>query len=167
MAVYAGKLVFQFMKDSDILKQILVSLAVSVFFLIQLYHSYYQAKPSNWVYSKSSEEEYLKINVSKNIWSFYDYSGDVAEIVGDSKVLVYNVHNLFHIDFVYEDASFIKSAVSEMDNPEAYLISEFDYLFLKRSEPNSLYSEIGVSPLDLKLVYEDSIAEVKLYEVIK
>jgi hypothetical protein len=101
------------------------------------------------------------------MFSFYDYNGAVGEIVGDSKVLVHNVHNLFYLDFDFEDTSFIKSDILEMDNPEEYLSSEFDYFFLKRSELNGLYSELEIYPLELESVYEDPIAEVKLYEIVK
>lgn len=130
-------------------------------------------KPNVWIYSAETEQEYLTTNVSQNMWTSYDYNGRVKYIVGDSKVLVYNVHNLFYVDFDFDEVSWTQlkhELYGDRLQIEKNVKADYDYLLIKRSSLEELAGELGIkgfSPGLYDLEYKDTFAEIKLFKINK
>ena len=165
MSVYAGAFFFSLAKGTNWTKKLFVTIVILIFSFIQFYKNYYQFKPYVWVYSANTEDRYLKKNVSENIWAFYDYDGRVKRIVGDSNILVYNVHNLAHLSFKFEEFHSIQEDLHKQEDISEYLLDHFDYIFIKGSDIDHFFDKVGIDDLKLELVHEDSLAGIKLYAI--
>ncbi len=72
------------------------------------YRSIAQLRYFPVVFGKETHEEFLMKHLNFDFGDYYDGGGQVASIVGDEKVLVFGIHNLFYADFPFVHESAIQ-----------------------------------------------------------
>lgn len=127
------------------------------------------------VLGTQTRHDFLSKKVAGDIWVFYDCDGYFKKnIKPTDKVLVYNVHNLFYIDFPYKEISF-----SEIDFSQIKTIKElheelskknFTHLLLKRTTIFDFLNSTKIKERDkifesFKEIYDNPYSEVKLYKI--
>lgn len=97
------------------------------------------------VLGRESKEAFLIRNLNFDYGDFYDVDGFFKENIDENDlVLIYNIHNLYYIDFPFVHESWAK--------PGTY----FSHILVKEMD---LPKKFG----DLELIYENSTVKVRLY----
>jgi len=77
------------------------------------------------IFGIQSRQDFLLGHLNFNFGDFYDENGEISQIVGDDKVLLLNMHNLYYIDFPFiipewNDRDYKYVLVQKMDLPNKY-----------------------------------------------
>ncbi len=108
------------------------------------YRAVANAKYIPVVFGIESKNDFLAHNLNFSFGDFYDTNEDIKSRVGESKVLIYGVHNLFYVDFNYIHESWVKKG-----DKVKYILVQGGTIPEKFSNSN--------------MVYQNALTHVKLY----
>jgi hypothetical protein len=91
-----------------------------------------------------SRQVFLMNQLNFDFGDFYDENGEIAAIVGDDKVLLVNMHNLFYVDFPFTLAE--------------WRGRDYKYILVQKSQLPEVYK-------DALLIYKNDKTHVKLYKL--
>ncbi|MBU3957021.1 hypothetical protein KKI19_01955, partial [Patescibacteria group bacterium] len=97
------------------------------------------------VFGKQTKDEFLSQRLNFDYGDFYDVDGFFRENIKENDlVLIYNIHNLYYVDFPFVHESWAKAG------------TYFTHILVKEMD---LPEEFG----ELELLYENEKTKVKLY----
>ena len=92
-----------------------------------------------------SKQSFLMNNLNFGFGDFYDENGDIRQIVGNEKVLLWNVHNIYYVDFNYN-----------LEKPMNF--KEISYILVQNT---NLPQELATA----KVVYKNTKTHARLYKL--
>lgn len=99
----------------------------------------------NYLFGKQTKADFLKTHLNFSFGDFYDIDSYFIEnITSSDTVLLYGFHNLYYADFNFIDRSWVKKG------------DKFNYIATQNSDLPKEFTQ-------WKLVYQNSITNVKLY----
>lgn len=113
-----------------------------ILFVNLAYRTAANTKYVPYILGRESKEDFLEKNLNFNFGDYIDIENKVSSVVGDEKVLVMGIHNLYYIDFNFVHESWKKNI-------------EYKYILTK----SPLTGKNGYN-----LIYEEPKTDTYLYE---
>ncbi len=142
LPIFSVLVVWVISKSNKSIKTILYIFTYLIILVNIFYRGAANAKYMPVILGFQSKEEFLVENLNFEFGDYVDRENRVKNIVGNNKVLVYGIHNLFYVDFPYEHESWSNN-------------KEYKYVLTK----NDSNMEKGYN-----LIYKDLVTSTYLYE---
>jgi len=171
MSVFTAPLLIKITKDR--LSRALLTLVIAwnagygLFFMHNLFEMHI------WPYNQASEDAYKKSLISDNVYNIYDFDGTIKDIVGNSKVLTFQVENLFYLDFNFEDDSYSylrEELFGDKEKIENHLKENYEFIVSKLIDEKRIATAMELDEFSndlLEQVYADRQTQVYIYQINK
>lgn len=144
----AGFSVFQLHMLSMHRGKVIAKVGLFLIVVFSLFSIFYRgvanAKYIAVVVGIESKNDFLSHNLNFSFGDFYDINGDIKNKVGDNKVLIFGVHNLFYADFDYIHESWLKRG------------DKVKYILVQDGNISEEFSNSNI-------IYKNTLTHVKLY----
>ena len=129
------------------LRKYLLFLVIFISIISIGYRGISNAKFLPVILGKETKSQFLSSHLNFSFGDFYDSDNYFKNhIEPTDKVLLFGFHNLYYVDFPYEDSSWIKKG------------DEFNYVAVQNSNLPTKFS-------NWKLIYYNNLTKVKLYSL--
>lgn len=131
--------------NSKKLRSILIGVVLIISVVSIIYRGVANYKFLPVIFQRESKEVFLMDNLNFEFGDFYDEDSKVKNIVGNNKVLLIGLHNLYYVDFPHDHLSWAKRY-------------KYRYLLVQSSENQKYY--FNYSP-----IYSNEKTNVTLYKL--
>lgn len=158
LPLYSVVVVLSAYNLSTFFRRILIVLIFFVASVSLFYRAAANYKYLPVVFGKESKEEFLMKNLNFDFGDFYDVGsddedGEVKKIVGENKVLLVGIHNLYYADFQFIHESWYKG-------------EWVDYVLVRSELPNFQICLLKTHRVcKYRVVYSNDKTRVKLYRL--
>jgi len=123
---------------------IFIAITLSVACFNIAYRAVANAKYVPVILGTESRQDFLMHHLNFDFGDFYDENGEISEIVGNDKVLLINMHNLFYVDFPF--------------TLQEWSSRDYKYILTQKSQLPEQYK-------NALLIYKNDKTHVKLYKL--
>lgn len=142
LPAFSALAVWVLSKSENNLRNIIYLFILLTFVVNIIYRGVANFKYLPVIFGFQEKEEFLKNNLNFNYGDYLDVGNNIKNRVGDDKVLVKQIHNLYYIDFPYDHESWANN-------------NEYKYILTQ----DKLFTEKGYN-----LVHKDYVTNTYLYE---
>jgi hypothetical protein len=142
LSIFSVLIVWIISKSAPAIRNTLYLFVFLAVFLNIIYRGVANMKYLPFIFGYETKEKFLEKNLNFDFGDYIDKSGKVSEIVGNEKVLIKGIHNLYYVDFKFDHESWVSKKIYK------YILS----------------SEALLTENDYNLVYQDSLTNTYLYE---
>ena len=148
LPVFSILCVIAFYKLKNVgLRKYLLFIVIFISIISIGYRGISNAKFLSVILGKETKSQFLSSHLNFSFGDFYDSDNYFKNhIEPTDKVLLFGFHNLYYVDFPYEDSSWIKKG------------DEFNYVAVQNSNLPTKFS-------NWKLIYYNNLTKVKLYSL--
>lgn len=139
LPIFSVLVVWIISKSSQPIKNTLYLFVFLSVFVSMVYRGIANTKYLPVLFGTESKEKFLEKNLNFSFGDYLDIDSRVSEIVGDEKVLIKGIHNLYYIDFRFDHDSWANEKEYKYILSRGVLSGEKDYNLVYKEELTGTY----------------------------